>query len=168
MYGITAISSTDSFNVSMFGTRKTAPAQGKETATLQAGDRYIPGTGKEAEGAYNLKPSRRQMTQEEAQQVAALKERDREVRQHEMTHAAILGKDAIGAPHYSYQSGPDGKAYAVGGYVKVDMGSTGSASENTAKSLRIRRAAASVDGMSSSDMAVALSAAKGQRISMTA
>lgn len=45
--------------------------------------------------------------------------RDREVRTHEQAHAAAAG--GLGsAPIFTYQVGPDGRLYAVGGEVQID------------------------------------------------
>ncbi|WP_299145212.1 putative metalloprotease CJM1_0395 family protein [uncultured Tateyamaria sp.] len=52
--------------------------------------------------------------------VKELKARDAEVRRHEQAHAAVGGQYA-GAPTYSYQTGPDGRQYAVGGAVSIDV-----------------------------------------------
>ena len=59
-----------------------------------------------------------ELTQEEQAQVAKLQARDREVRAHEQAHAAAGGAQA-GAPSYTYEKGPDGKQYAVGGEVPI-------------------------------------------------
>ena len=55
----------------------------------------------------------------EAQQVQELSARDREVRLHEMAHKAAGGSIA-GAISYTYERGPDGRMYAVGGEVSID------------------------------------------------
>lgn len=57
---------------------------------------------------------------QEQQQIASLASRDREVRSHEQAHAAVGGAYA-GAPSYTYQRGPDGQTYAVGGEVGIDV-----------------------------------------------
>ncbi len=49
----------------------------------------------------------------------ALKARDREVRAHERAHQAAGGQHA-GAASYTFQKGPDGRSYAVGGEVPID------------------------------------------------
>lgn len=59
------------------------------------------------------------LTDEEKEQVQALKRRDAEVRRHERAHAAAGGPYA-GMPVYDYTRGPDGKMYAVGGEVAID------------------------------------------------
>lgn len=61
-----------------------------------------------------------QLTPEEQQIVRELQRTDREVRAHERAHAAAGGPYA-GTPHYEYTRGPDGKQYAVGGEVSIDV-----------------------------------------------
>jgi hypothetical protein len=52
--------------------------------------------------------------------ISQLSATDRKVRAHEMAHLAAAGSYAKGGPSYSYQTGPDGKLYAVGGEVAID------------------------------------------------
>jgi hypothetical protein len=52
--------------------------------------------------------------------VGELKKRDQEVRSHESAHASVGGV-FTGSPNFSYEKGPDGKRYAVGGEVSVDL-----------------------------------------------
>jgi len=59
------------------------------------------------------------LTAEEREVVRELQTRDAEVKRHEEAHAAVGGQYAS-APTYEYQSGPDGKSYAVGGQVMID------------------------------------------------
>ncbi|MCB1052607.1 MAG: hypothetical protein H6510_01880 [Acidobacteria bacterium] len=60
-------------------------------------------------------------SQKEQEKIDALQRRDREVRQHERAHQAVAGSFALGGPSYEFQTGPDGKRYAVGGEVEVDV-----------------------------------------------
>ena len=60
------------------------------------------------------------LSEDEQRMVRELAASDREVRAHEQAHATVGGQYA-GAPSYSYQSGPDGKQYAIGGEVSIDM-----------------------------------------------
>lgn len=53
-------------------------------------------------------------------EIAELVSRDAEVRAHEQAHAAVGGVYA-GAPTYTFARGPDGKRYAVGGEVSIDV-----------------------------------------------
>lgn len=59
------------------------------------------------------------LTADEQREVQRLQKRDAEVRAHEQAHAAAGGAHA-GAPSYGYETGPDGKRYAVSGEVSID------------------------------------------------
>lgn len=61
-----------------------------------------------------------QLSEAEQEQVEELKSRDAEVRTHEQAHANVGGQYA-GAPSYDFETGPDGKRYAVGGEVSIDV-----------------------------------------------
>lgn len=97
-------------------------ANGKETETQQAV------SGEQGErGEREDSPERRQQSEQEQQQqqaeqreISELQARDQEVRTHEQAHATVGGRYA-GAPSYEYQQGPDGKRYAVGGEVQIDL-----------------------------------------------
>lgn len=58
--------------------------------------------------------------QREQRELDELKKRDAEVRAHEQAHANV-GGDLASAPSYEFQLGPDGKQYAVGGEVNIDL-----------------------------------------------
>ncbi|MFP2770247.1 putative metalloprotease CJM1_0395 family protein [Oceanisphaera sp. KMM 10153] len=60
------------------------------------------------------------LSPEQEELLQALQLRDREVRLHEQQHAGVGGQHA-GAPSYEYETGPDGKQYAVAGEVQVDL-----------------------------------------------
>lgn len=75
------------------------------------------------------------------QQVDQLKERDREVRAHELAHAAVGGALA-GSPAYEYTRGPDGVQYATGGEVSIDTSPVAGDPQATIEKARIIRAAA--------------------------
>ncbi|MGE8362227.1 putative metalloprotease CJM1_0395 family protein [Pseudomonas sp.] len=62
----------------------------------------------------------RRLEQLEQLEVAKLVSRDQEVRSHEQAHAAVGGAYA-GSPTYTFTRGPDGKRYAVGGEVSIDV-----------------------------------------------
>lgn len=64
--------------------------------------------------------SDKQLTEEEQKQIDELKARDREVKTHEQAHIAAGGSYVKGGATYDYQTGPDGKQYAVGGSVNID------------------------------------------------
>lgn len=98
-----------------------------------------------------------ELSEEEKQQVAKLKARDLEVRAHEAAHMAAAGGYAGGAS-YSYQQGPDGNSYAIGGEVSIDTSALDDP-EATAQKMKIVRAAAMAPANpSGQDYAVAASA----------
>ena len=59
------------------------------------------------------------LTEEEFLQIVELAAIDQDVRAHEQAHKSVGGQ-YTGAVSYSYQSGPDGKRYAIGGEVPID------------------------------------------------
>jgi len=63
------------------------------------------------------------------------------VRGHEAAHVAAGGAFIRGAAQYSYQKGPDGRDYAIGGEVQIDT-SSGRDPQATVEKMRIVRAAA--------------------------
>ena len=81
------------------------------------------------------------LTAEEQEVVEALRQRDAEVRRHEQAHKSVGGQYA-GAISYTYQSGPDGRRYAVGGEVPIDASPISGDPEATILKLeQVRRAA---------------------------
>lgn len=100
-----------------------------------------------------------EMSEEERAVVEKLKSRDSAVRAHEMAHVAAAGGLA-GAPVYSYQTGPDGRRYAIGGSVSIDTSSERSPEDTIAKAQRIRSAALAPADPSAQDRAVASRASR--------
>jgi len=103
-----------------------------------------PGSDNKAETA----PSKSQAAQpeqgfspEELKQLTELKARDREVRAHEQAHQAVGGQYA-GAISYTFQRGPDGAQYAVGGEVSIDVAPVSGDPQATIEKMRVVRAAA--------------------------
>ena len=91
--------------------------------------------------------------------VDELKARDREVRAHEQAHVAAAGSYARGGPAYTYQRGPDGQNYAVGGEVSIDTSAIEGDPEATIRKAQVVRAAALAPAdPSAQDRAVAAAA----------
>ncbi|MDF1793290.1 MAG: putative metalloprotease CJM1_0395 family protein [Thalassobaculaceae bacterium] len=82
-----------------------------------------------------------ELSEEEQKVVSELQQRDQEVRRHEAAHAAAGGQHA-GAPKFSYQQGPDGRQYAIGGSVSIDTSPVKGDPEATLQKARQVRAAA--------------------------
>jgi len=100
-----------------------------------------------------------QLTPDEEKIVQQLQARDREVRAHERAHKAAAGAFAKGGPTFSYQTGPDGKRYAVGGEVKIDASPVpGNPQATITKARTIRRAATAPADPSGQDRRVASAA----------
>jgi hypothetical protein len=86
----------------------------------------------------------------------ALRQRDQEVRRHEQAHLLAAGPHARGGPSYTYQTGPDGQRYAVGGEVPIDLSSVpGDPQATLRKAQALRRAALAPTHPSATDQAVA-------------
>ncbi len=117
--------------------------------------------------ADNLKSENKQannnpyeLTPEEQRQVEKLKARDREVKAHERAHLSAGGSYVRGAASYSYQRGPDGQLYAIGGEVSIDTSKERTPEETISKAQIIKRAALAPSKPSSADRAVAAKATK--------
>jgi SprA-related family len=96
-----------------------------------------------------------ELTEEEQQQVEELEKRDEEVRRHEEAHFRTGGRYASN-PQYEYQTGPDGKRYAVGGSVDIDTSTVPNDPRATLEKARIIiRAALAPEEPSNQDRRVA-------------
>lgn len=98
------------------------------------------------------------LTREEILQLAELKKRDRAVRSHEQAHMTAAAGIVTKGMSFSYQKGPDGRRYAVGGEVQIDVSKEGTPNETIAKMQKVRAAALAPVQPSSQDRRVAASA----------
>lgn len=99
-----------------------------------------------------------QLNPEQQQEVNRLKAIDRKVRAHEQAHMAA-GAGVTGGASFQFTRGPDGRQYAVGGEVRINV-SSGQTPESTLERARIIQAAALAPAdPSSQDRAVAAAAA---------
>jgi hypothetical protein len=104
--------------------------------------------------------SKEDKIQKEAQQeeIDKLSKSDSKVRTHEMLHKSVGGAYA-GAVVLKYRTGPDGKQYAVGGYVEMDVSPGKTPQETIKKAQTIKQAALAPSDPSGADRAVAAAAA---------
>lgn len=102
-----------------------------------------------------------ELTRDEQQEVDKLQARDREVRAHEQAHVAAGGQYVRGGISYDYQRGPDGRNYAVGGHVNIDVSEARTPEATIVKMQQVKRAALAPAEPSGADRAVA--AAAGQK-----
>ncbi|WP_428738946.1 putative metalloprotease CJM1_0395 family protein [Sulfurimonas sp.] len=93
----------------------------------------------------------------EQQQVNQLQARDTEVRAHEAAHKAT-GGGLAGSASFSYQKGPDGKMYAIGGEVSISFKEGSTPQETIANARQVVAAAMAPANPSPQDYAVAASA----------
>ena len=115
----------------------------------------------ESHSAVQQSPDGQKLSNEDLKQLQELKSRDREVRAHEAAHMAAAGGLVRGAASFTYQQGPDGQRYAVGGEVSIDTsGVHGDPEATLQKALTIQAAAMAPAQPSSQDLAVAAAAAQ--------
>ncbi|EWH11562.1 hypothetical protein DS2_03600 [Catenovulum agarivorans DS-2] len=108
----------------------------------------------------NGQADNQQLSDSEQQKVEELQQRDREVKTHEQAHANIGGQYA-GSPSYDYERGPDGKNYAVGGEVKIDVAKVQNDPQATIRKMeQVQRAALAPAEPSAADRRVANEAAQ--------
>ncbi len=84
------------------------------------------------------------------------KQKDAQIRTHEQTHASQANTTT--PISYNYQVGPDGKLYAVGGYVRLDTSMPKDPQEALYKLDRLQSATTSVKDMSGADAQIAQTA----------
>ena len=99
--------------------------------------------------------------------ISRLKARDGEVRGHESAHVAAGGRYITGGASFTFQKGPDGIQYAVGGEVGIDSSPVAGKPEETLAKMRVVRAAALAPAEpSGADLAVAGAAAQAKAQAM--
>jgi len=88
-----------------------------------------------------------------------LRARDREVRAHEAAHVSAGGSLVVSGPSFTYQQGPDGRSYAIGGSVQLDTSAVANDPEKTLeKADQVRQAALAPAQPSPQDLRVAANA----------
>lgn len=135
-----------------------APGTPTETSTNANTQSNGTDTAELSDASTGRKPNGEPLTDAEQKQVEQLRERDREVRAHEQAHKNAAGQYATSGPTYEYQQGPDGKRYAVGGSVGIDLSEEETPEETIQKMQVVRRAALAPAEPSSQDRKVAAQA----------
>lgn len=115
---------------------------------------------KEKETAAGQNPfGQKELSEQDKQAIARLKETDRKVRAHEEAHIRAGGNLIRSRAQYSYETGPDNKLYAVAGEVTIDTSPVEGDPEATIrKAARIKAAALAPADPSPQDRAVAAEA----------
>lgn len=104
-----------------------------------------------------------ELTPQQQAHLDKLKTSDTKVRQHEQAHLAAAGGLASSGPTYTYQRGPNGVNYAVGGEVNIDTSAGGTPQETIARAQRIQAAALAPADPSGQDRRVAARAGQMER-----
>jgi hypothetical protein len=100
------------------------------------------------------------LSESDQKEVQKLEKRDAEVRAHEAAHLAAAGQYAAGGMSLDYQRGPDGRQYAVGGDVSIDVSAARTPEATIAKMQVVRQAALAPASPSGQDRKVAAEAAQ--------
>lgn len=134
---------------------KPTPNSAQQGAALGANkdNAEDPSAGKQDEQSRQEK----QQQASDKKEIEQLEKRDLEVRAHEQAHANVGGQYA-GAPQYEFEVGPDGKQYAVGGEVAIDISEEGAPQETLRKMQQVRAAALAPAEPSPQDLRVAAEA----------
>ncbi|MBC3872979.1 putative metalloprotease CJM1_0395 family protein [Undibacterium flavidum] len=167
--GISGISSASTFSITAIGGGATIDANNRRQllASAQLDTGAVQNVSQESketsssvsdaatsESASTTKKST-QLSAAEAAQVAKLQARDRQVRLHEMAHLAASGGLATSGASFTYQKGPDGVDYAVGGEVSIDTSPGRTPEDTIARARQIQAAALAPADPSGQDRAVA-------------
>lgn len=137
-----------------------------DTVTFSPTAKSLQADQQETQSAQGTEDERTQGTEEEnldeaeKRQVDQLKKRDQEVKAHERAHMAAGGGLVQGGASYTYQRGPDGGMYAVGGEVSIDTSSENDPDQTIQKMEQVKRAALAPAQPSGTDRAVAAQAAQ--------
>ena len=132
------------------------PQSNPNAAFQGLGSESNPDNAKDESAGKETAEERQRQEQElsEQREIEQLKLRDQEVRAHEQAHAAVGGQYA-GSPTYDYQTGPDGRRYAVGGEVSIDIGDESSPEQTLRKMQQVKAAALAPAEPSPQDLRVA-------------
>lgn len=136
-----------------------ARAAGPVAEAAAAGETTARAAAPAASAAAPRAPDGRPLSADEARELRELAARDAEVRAHEQAHAGASG-GLTGAISYTYQVGPDGKRYAIGGRVSIDTSPAGSPEATARKAQQIRAAALAPGDPSPADLAAAAAASR--------
>ncbi len=149
---LSSISSSQSYVHSSFVAQSSLAETDQQSATKE----------KQKEGSVvsSNSKSRQDSTQQQSlqdlKQIQQLKSRDQEVKAHEQAHLNAAGSLATGGASFTYQTGPNGVRYAIGGEVNIDTSAVdGDPAATLRKADTIRRAALAPAEPSSQDQVVA-------------
>lgn len=100
------------------------------------------------------------LSENDRREVERLEARDREVRAHEQAHVSAGGQYVQGGPRYEFTRGPDGRQYATGGEVSIDVSPESTPEATIQKARVVRRAALAPAEPSAQDRRIAAQASQ--------
>ena len=135
--------------------------QSRDNEDSGQGEQSAAGTAKAGGSACKERTSTdsRGLSEAETKMIQELRARDLEVKAHELAHLTAAGQYARGGASYTYQQGPDGRRYAIGGEVSIDIGKEATPEETIQKMVTVKRAALAPAEPSATDRAIAANAA---------
>lgn len=142
---------------------KTAPEQKVPRDRITLSGEATGETTEEEEGRATesepAEPGTAGLDEEQKAELREMQSRDAHVRSHEAAHQAA-GGGLAGAASFTFQTGPDGRQYAVGGEVSIKLKKGRTPEETIANARQVRAAAMAPSDPSSQDMAVAAAASQ--------
>ncbi len=153
---LSSISSSQSYLQASFVAQSSLAETNQQSATK---DKQKEG-GIVSSNSKSRQDSTQQQSLQDLKQIQQLKSRDQEVKAHEQAHLSAAGSLATGGASFTYQTGPNGVRYAIGGEVNIDTSAVdGDPAATLRKADTIRRAALAPAEPSSQDQMVAAKAA---------
>lgn len=134
--------------------KESPPGQGAATAGSTASSQAQTASEQLVQDSVK-KPNGEFLTKSEMALIRELQKADQAVKAHEMAHVAAAGGYARGGASFSYQRGPDGQNYAIGGEVQIDTGKEATPEATIQKMQIIRQAALAPVDPSPQDQRVA-------------
>ncbi len=143
------------------GASPSAPAAPDRARPAVPEQALTEGTGADASAAPGrVSPDGAKLSEAEVRELQQLQQRDREVRAHEMAHVAAGAGLVTRGASYTYQTGPDGQRYAIGGEVSIDTSPGRTPEETLGKAEQVRAAALAPADPSPQDRQVASQATR--------
>lgn len=154
------VSSSSSYNyTNPYAKTNESSNQAKMVGLDENSEKEVSQNGEEESTQNTSQTGLEELTPEEEQLVSELQARDTEVRAHEAAHLAAAGSLAAGGASFTYQQGPDGKQYAIGGEVPIDVSEGNTPEETIARMRQVKAAATAPADPSAADMRIASTAA---------
>jgi hypothetical protein len=136
------------------------PSSNKESQSAIEGNKDQDKKAEDSKPGEETKANGDPLTESEKREVDQLETRDQEVRQHEQAHVSAGGRHIRGGIKYDYTQGPNGKRYAVGGEVDIDLSPENTPEATITKMQQVRQAALAPAEPSGADRSVASAASQ--------